>query len=299
MPIHIPPLNRRRFLAGSVAAGAGLLTAGELFGSEANRDPHSWALISDTHIATRRDEVSLGNNMTDNLTQVCGEVLAWDSRPGGVLLNGDCAFRNGQTGDYGTLLELLHPLREAGLPIHMTLGNHDHRERFFAAGVEKEPENSPVVDRHVSVIAAPRVNWFLLDSLEVTNQTQGMLGEKQLAWLAAELDRRADKPAIIAVHHNPGRLTGVKDTEALFDVIVPRKQVKAYIFGHTHHWQVKDRDGLYLINLPAVAYPFSKADPRGWVRLQLEDTGATLELRTIDRDHAAFGQQVSLKWRPA
>ena len=44
------------------------------------------------------------------------------------------------------------------------------------------------------------------------------------------------------VHHNPGflgKVGGLRDTEALFKVLRPRKQVKAVIYGHTHDWHVR------------------------------------------------------------
>ena len=43
------------------------------------------------------------------------------------------------------------------------------------------------------------------------------------------------------VHHNPGvgANIGLKDTSAFLDVIRPRKQVKAYVYGHTHTWKIR------------------------------------------------------------
>jgi len=69
---------------------------------------------------------------------------------------------------------------------------------------------------------------------------------------AATLDANSKKPALVLVHHNPG-LTGnlgLKDTAAFLEIIRPRRQVKAYIYGHTHTWRVeKDSSGIHLINL--------------------------------------------------
>ena len=69
----------------------------------------------------------------------------------------------------------------------------------------------------------------MLDSLEATLSTPGLLGQEQLDWLAAALDANPGKPALVLLHHNPatsGHVGGLKDTEALFEVIRPRKQVK-------------------------------------------------------------------------
>jgi hypothetical protein len=128
-----------------------------------------------------------------------------------------------------------------------------------------------------------------------------LLGQEQLNWLAQALDAEPNTPALVLVHHNPGITggnMGLKDTLALFEVIRPRKQVKAYIFGHTHHWQVEqETSGLHLINLPPVAYVFREADPSGWVHATVASGSLRLELRCLDTAHKAHGQIAELKWR--
>ena len=103
------------------------------------------------------------------------------------------------------------------------------------------------------------------------------------------------------IHHNPGingGNMGLKDTLLLFDVIRPRKQVKAYIYGHTHHWSVEqDGSGIHLINLPPVGYVFREGEPSGWVHANITANGMMLELRCVDQTHKAHGQKVSLEWR--
>ena len=49
MPIYLPPISRRRFLAGSVATAAGLLLADRLLAAHIPIDPHRFALLSDVH----------------------------------------------------------------------------------------------------------------------------------------------------------------------------------------------------------------------------------------------------------
>ena len=72
---------------------------------------------------------------------------------------------------------------------------------------------------------------------------------------------------------------------------------KALFFGHSHKWDLKEKDGLHLVNLPAVAYPFAKDQPTGWVDCNLSVTGATLELRAHNDQHPAHGKKTELKWR--
>ncbi len=302
MPIHLPPISRRQFLARALAAGAGLGLGPELFADSRKTDPDLWALLSDPHLAADRKQLGRGINMAAHFTQVSGELLALPKRPEGVFITGDCAFTTGEKGDYGTLTDLLRPVREDQMPIHLALGNHDNRERFWEVLSEEKSAKRPVADRQVSVLRSQRANWFILDSLETTNSTPGLLGRAQLDWLAWALDANPSKPAIVLVHHNPwlsGNL-GLKDTSAFFEVIRPRRQVKAYIYGHTHTWKVEpDSSGIHLVNLPPVAYVFQQGQPSGWVRMTLESDGMRLELRSVDPTHQAHGQIVDLKWRTA
>ena len=102
------------------------------------------------------------------------------------------------------------------------------------------------------------------------------------------------------IHHNPGISgnIGLKDTAALFEVIRPRKQVKAYIFGHTHVWNVwPDESGIHFVNLPPVGYVFQEGQPSGWVHATLEEKGMRLEMRCLDKAHKVHGQVHNLQWR--
>ncbi|HEY5312886.1 MAG TPA: metallophosphoesterase [Pirellulales bacterium] len=302
MPLHIAPLSRRRFLAGSLAAGGSLLWLPSAWSAETSGDTDRWALLSDTHIAADPAKVQRGVNMADNLHRVADQLQALSPRPAGVLISGDCALNSGLAGDYATLSGLLEPLWKADLPIHLTLGNHDDRPVFRSALAERLTDGRPLESRQATVIESPRANWFVLDSLEAVNHTPGRLGAEQLAWLGRALDQRRDKPALVVAHHNPifgqpARNMGLQDTNELFEVLVPRKHVKAYIFGHTHHWDLRQHEGIHLVNLPPVAYLFKAGDPNGWVEARLADGSVQLELHALDAKHPANGQKLNLAWR--
>lgn len=255
MPIHLPPISRRRFLAGTLAAGAGLLLEHPLFAKEAKSDPNILALVSDIHLSSDKKKMARGINMADQFSTVAREISSLKTRPAAVLVNGDLAFNSGELDDYKTIAELFQPIRESGIPMHLTMGNHDQREHFWNSFTEIKAAKRPLVDYQASLVRLPRANWFILDSLEKTLATPGLLGEPQLQWLAKTLDENKDKPAIVMAHHNLSQNAdipaGLKDGEKLLEIIRPRKQVKAYIFGHTHNYSVnQDESGIHLINLP-------------------------------------------------
>lgn len=304
MPLHLPPLTRREFLARSLVAGAGLLTFPTLRAAQSDTDPDRWALLSDTHIAADRTAILRNVNMTDHLVAAVKGVRAQASRPAGVFVNGDCAALKGLAEDYTTFSALIAPLREAGLPVHLTLGNHDDREVFWTSLNNARPAAPPPASRHVSIVEGARANWFLLDSLDRVNNTPGVLGHEQRAWLAKALDAHTAKPALVMVHHNPvssvpGKTRGLMDAEELLAILLPRRHVKALFFGHTHTWRFAAQDGLHLVNLPAVAYSFAPMEATGWVDLKLSERGAALTLHAHDPQHAAHEKITELAWREA
>jgi 3',5'-cyclic AMP phosphodiesterase CpdA len=303
MPLHFASLSRREFLRRSVLAGAGFLTLPALRAA-ANVDPHRWALLSDTHIAGDPATIAREVNMAEHLRVAVAEVRALAVAPAGVFVNGDCSLDHGLAEDYATFAELLKPVTEAGLPVHLGLGNHDERETFWASLQDARPASPPLVSKQVSVVESARANWFLLDSLDVTKQTPGRLGDEQRSWLVTALDAHPGKPALVMVHHNPiasapGKQTGLLDTEELLAILLPRRQVKALFYGHTHTWRFAAQDGLHLVNLPAVAYPFGKTEVTGWVDCKLREGGAALEMRATDPAHPAHGKVTELTWRAA
>jgi 3',5'-cyclic-AMP phosphodiesterase len=300
MPIYLAPISRRRFLARSLAAGAGLVLAPKSLRAR-TVDPSCWAFLSDLHLAADASTVFRDVNMANHFKTVSAELLALPQSPAGVFITGDCAYNRGEPGDYTRFKELLQPLREAQFPIHLALGNHDHRDHFWAAFPGEKPASPAVANRQFALFKTDLVNWLILDSLDKTQSTPGVLGPDQLRWLADILDANPNKPAVILVHHNPGLdggNMGLKDTPEFLEVIRPRKQVKAYIFGHTHHWSVeRDSSGIHFVNLPPVAYVFREGEPSGWVLATLKENSLRLELRGLDPTHKAHGQVFDLVWR--
>lgn len=300
MPIHLPPISRRAFLRRTAVGVAALALKPSLFAGAKRVNPDSWALFSDIHLSGNTAEIQRGVNMAEHFTTVSRELLALNESPAALFITGDCALNSGEKEDYATVTRLLEPIRAQQMPVHLLLGNHDNREHFWEVLQEEKSAKRPLADKQVAIVRTPRANWFILDSLEKTLSTPGYLGKEQLEWLGSALDNNAEKPALVMVHHNPGlgANMGLKDTSAFLDVIRPRKQVKAYIFGHTHTWKIEqDSSGIHFINLPPVAYVFHEGDPSGWVHAMVEDKKMRLELRCVDVTHRAHGEKVELEWR--
>jgi len=313
MPIHIIPIKRRRFLdlsaKGAVAAIA-VPSVLAIPGKEVPIDPHRFAFLSDTHIMANPSAVARGINMADHLRQIVAEIAAQTSKPGGVVVNGDLATDGSPptAGAYRYLAKLLIPLSNLGIPIHLTMGNCDRRSLFADTLTAMLPRTPPVAGRLVNVLKTERANFFLLDSLYNTERTvtEGDLGMKQIGWLTRALDNHVEKPAIVICHHNvnqpeaksdTAQKGGLRDGAELVDALLPRKHVKAFIFGHTHEWRHWELDGIHFINLPTTAYIFDPEEPRGWVDVRLEKRGMSLTLESLDKTHPKHGEKLVLRWR--
>ena len=142
------------------------------------------------------------------------------------------------------------------------------------------PKDKPVEGKQVIVVELERANLFVLDSFDPKNTVGGILGEAQLKWLAKALDDRKTKPAVVCVHHplqfdvpKSVKSNGIADTTDFWPVLKDRPQVKAFVFGHTHTWKLAERDGVHLINLPAIGYPFAKGEVTGWVDATFTEKG--------------------------
>jgi hypothetical protein len=303
MPVTVPQLSRREFVKRAALAGAAATLAPHsyagLFGKP--RDRHTFAFFSDAHVAADVKTIHGGVNMADNLSACARELAAWPVKPAALIVNGDLAFSYGKPEDYTTFGNLIHPLR-ALAPMHLSLGNHDERENFWRAFPQDAARLAAVPNKQAATFSSDRANWFLLDSLDVTTATPGELGTPQLEWLDRELAARPTKPALVVCHHpvDITGLMGLKDSIALEALFLKHRQVKAFIFGHTHNWSIAQHwTDVHLINLPQTAYPFQAGRPSGWVRATLARDGAEFELRCLNPHHPEHGQVTRLKWRAA
>jgi 3',5'-cyclic-AMP phosphodiesterase len=302
MPIHLPPHDRRCFLA---TVGAGFVAySTPASGWESDVDESLVYFLNDTHIGEKQPPDS---PVPRHLRQVVQELLGLPRKPSCVIINGDLALKDGQPGDYRRFADLIDPLVRAGISLHLTLGNHDNREAFYEVFEEARPDDPPVEARHISIVETRFANLFLLDSLTETMVTPGTLGDRQRNWLAGALDHRAGKPAVIVAHHNP-RLGGdplhfpggLVDSSELWALLAGQKHVKAYIHGHIHDRSFARHQDIHIINTPATSYVANPmTSTTGWTTAELGPGGATLTTRTSDEQHPWNRQRNLLTWRPS
>jgi len=288
--------NRRTFLRHTTLAGLTVAVAGCATSRRTSAaGAFHVALLSDTHIPADPTNAYRGFKPWENLETVVPAVLA--AKPAAALINGDAARLEGKPEDYVQLRELLAPLA-AQSPVFIGLGNHDHRENFLKAFPEQPADRPQVTGKHVLVIEHPAVRIIQLDSLLYVDKVAGLLGRDQRNWLAAFLPKADARPTVLFVHHTLSDGDGdLLDVNQLFEIIRPHRQVKAICYGHSHVWAIGERQGVKLINLPAVGYNFRDQDPVGWVDARFNADGVALTLNAIAGNTAENGKTTEVTWK--
>jgi hypothetical protein len=217
-------------------------------------------------------------------------------KPDLVLVTGDMVAGQQAGLDYGAMWAGFHaavtaPLRDAGIPLAATPGNHD-ASGYAAFAEEREiyvaewslPENMPAVEMidassyPLRYSFAHRGAFFL--SLDAT--TIGPLSQEQRDWVASQLDAAAGYPVKIAYGHVPlhsvavGREEEILGDDAL-ESIFRDHGLTAYISGHHHAYYPGARDGLRLVSMsclgsgPRALIGTEGATPRALLQVDIEE----------------------------
>ncbi|MEM9673611.1 MAG: metallophosphoesterase [Bacteroidota bacterium] len=287
------PIHRRSFIKKSLTLAGVAATATPIYSyATAPSEEVHWAFLSDTHVAGDKEEAYRGFRPYENLQTIVPQVL--EASPQGVIINGDVARLTGEQADYERINELLDPVAQQ-IPVHMTMGNHDDRENFYQVFTGN---NTEVEDKYVQMIEASPVRMILLDSLLYVNKVAGLLGKSQRSWLKDYLTSASVMPTLLFVHHTLGDSdSDLLDVDRMFDIVQPHSSVKAVFYGHSHQYQYSEREGIHLINLPAVGYNFSDDQPVGWIDAKLTETGGDFTLRAFGGNQSNDKQTTHLDWR--
>jgi DNA repair exonuclease SbcCD nuclease subunit len=294
------PIRRRDFLRTSFLAGAAVVLPGcrspQSDSSAFSAEEIHLALLSDTHVGGDRERAKdpRGFDPWENLHQVAPDIAA--RSPRGVIVNGDAASREGLTTDYVQLKALLEPLSRV-TPVYIGFGNHDDRVNFKAVFTSPSGLDAGVPNHRALILEESFLRIIVLDSLLYVNKVAGLLGQQQRTWLSVYLNTHRDKPVILFVHHTLGDNDGdLLDAARLFEIIRPHRQVKAIFYGHSHVWNISERQAVKLINLPALGYNFSAEQPVGWVDARFHRDGVELTLHAIAGNRAQDGQVTTVDW---
>jgi hypothetical protein len=238
---------------------------------------------------------SYGSTTYGEAVHAAVAAIAGQVKPDLVLVTGDMVAGQQAGLDYAAMWASFHaavtaPLRDAGIPMAATPGNHDAsgyaafaEERDIYVAQWSLPDNMPGVEMidassyPLRYSFAHRGAFFL--SLDAT--TIGPLSQEQRDWVAAQLDAAARYPVKVAYGHVPlhsvavGREEEILGDDAL-EGIFRDHGLTAYISGHHHAYYPGARDGLRLVSMsclgsgPRPLIGTDGATPRALLQVDIE-----------------------------
>ena len=193
--------------------------------------------LTDLHVgdpAVQDDHLYSDTSAT--LAAILAEVKSLVPQPKFIVASGDLTNR-GDADSYAQLKRLLAEA-ELDMPVLFALGNHDRRDGFYPAMLERT-ENTGAPYDHAQVIHG--IHVIVLDS-SIPNKVGGGFEPGQLDWLKSELDQHADLPKLLVMHHAPSldadpsmewESLSIADTEHLRQAVAG-KNVIGILSGHIH-----------------------------------------------------------------
>ena len=234
--------TRRSFFAGVLAATA-VPTVARAMMAAGGKDPNLSVFLSDIHVASADIKTKWGaqpDYQNPLFEKVIDEILAMRPLPARVVVFGDVALWFGWYQDYEQSLPGFSRLKDAGIDVFVTTGNHDHREPLFKAH-PRQAEITPIPGRLVSVIDLGTADLLLMDSLRENpegegswNEVSGALDQKQQDWLK-EWAKNAKRPFFVGAHHQPEEV--LVDNVRITSAFVGCPRFVGYIHGHNHRWR--------------------------------------------------------------
>lgn len=206
--------------------------------------------LSDSHLFAEAEGTLLGMNTRDSLRRVVERVLDEQPVVDLVLATGDLS----QDGSVESYLQFLALSGRIQAPARWLAGNHD--EPFPMAQVARGSALlEPVVDA-----GAWRV--IMLNSA-VCGSVPGLLADDQLQLLRQALEAAPQRHCLICFHHQPVSIDcawmapiGLRNADALFDLLKGYPQVRALLWGHIHQEWDQLRDGVRLLASPSTCIQF-------------------------------------------
>ncbi|MCW8877962.1 MAG: 3',5'-cyclic-AMP phosphodiesterase [Kangiellaceae bacterium] len=207
--------------------------------------------ITDSHIFEAPEGCLLGLNTRDSFEAVCDRVKREEWRPDAILATGDLS-QDASPESYQYLADYFKGM---DIPTFWLPGNHDNPETM-----ELYLSNSKVLAAKQLLIGHWQV--ILLDS-SVKGKVHGNLSNEQLKFLERALKRYPDKHTLVTLHHQPKDVgsiwldqIGLKNHEALENIVGQFPQVKGVLWGHVHQEYDKKFEGIHWIASPSSCVQF-------------------------------------------
>jgi Icc protein len=216
--------------------------------------------LTDLHLTTDPDGVLKGVPTYPALLDVLEFIDRLEESAGprfdAIVITGDLAHDE-EAETYDVLREALGDR----LPrCRFVPGNHDDRKFMRRVLGDSISPRNPYVTFSFGL-----GGWRLigLDS-HVKGEVPGWLDERQIDWLAEELERHTQELTILFIHHPPFAIgspwldpLGLKEPAALMEVVRTHPQVRVISAGHVHQAFDGGSERLRLLTTPSTAVQFA------------------------------------------
>lgn len=226
------------------------------------------------------------NEIADAIVE---EVI--DRHPDVFIMTGDNT-NSGSPEDEKILAEKLSRIRDAGIPVILTTGNHDFNRSdpsvyeenysvFLSDAIARDPDSLSCVYE-----AGPFV-FLAMDDNAVTLGGEGQFSEATMQWLAARLGEYEDRKVIFLSHHTvllgkgspSSRSYRIQNGTLL--PLLKNHGVRLILCGHLHAQVISSDDDLYEI---VSSMPVSGSHNLGVLTLK----GDTVSYRTEQIDFKSY-----------
>lgn len=225
-------------------------------------------------------------------------------RPDVVISSGDMVAGQRHGLDYRAMWQGFHdavtlPLKQAGIPLLVTAGNHDgprsrryayQREIYIDEWTMHRPKVNFVDDTHYPEFYSVAMGSTFLIGVDAS--TVGSLGREQMRWLEAQLKKAEEFPVKIVFGHVPmwavsrGREREIIGDDDLVELL-ERYEVDAFIAGHDHAYYPGVRGRVRYIAAPALGTgprhllaPNQTRSPRGFLEFFTGVNGGIYDLES-------------------
>ena len=267
--------------------GAAALAEGcvSTVGSSGGMDENLSVFISDLHIGGANPALGYTHGRLD---RVVGEILAMRPLPCRVVCFGDIALSYGLEADYAASRPILRRLIDAGIALHLTMGNHDRRSNFLKHWPDYA-RGQLVPGRFTRVVDLGGCGLVLLDTLKGADDraendmgpVDGTIDAAQLAWFEAFV-AAARRPFFVGSHQFRDLYI---DGEKPISRAAKSAFFAGWIYGHDHSWCPDVSVASWKQNLiaPTLALPSTGLwGDIGYVLFRTEHDGAVAELVQSD-----------------
>jgi len=241
--------------------------------------------LTDLHLFEDRQARLKGVPTFETFTDILQLVHAQPGEFDWVIITGDMTHDE-RLETYQLLRETLGSLMSR---CKIIPGNHENREYIREVFPDVVPAGPGPLTFSFQV-----EGWRLigLDS-HVPGEVPGRIERSQLQWLQAELEKDAEVPTLLFMHHPPFKVGAtwldkirLQEPEELLEIIQAAPQIRSVVTGHVHHvfegslgktrLMTSPSTGVQFV--PQVELPKYADTPPGFRVLTLEDGDFTTEV---------------------